>query len=57
MKVSKQKIKEAVLANRGGLANATDAEINIIWRSLPEATQKLYLETLKGKDKNDAPGT
>ena len=42
-----EKIKEAILKNRGGLDAATDAQILLIWHSLDEPTQKKYLLTTK----------
>jgi len=42
-----KKIKEAVLANRGGLGEASDTQIMTIWRSLDEATQNQYTESVK----------
>ena len=42
-----KKIKEAVLANRGGLGEASDTQILTIWRSLDEATQNQYTESVK----------
>ena len=47
-------IRQAVLAHRGGLENATDNQIMIIWRSLDEQTQKQYLESVKERKAKDA---
>ena len=59
-----KKIREAVCANRGGLEEATDEQIMIIWGSLDSATQKQYLESIpapapkgKGKEAKDAVST
>jgi len=48
------KIREAVLANRGGLETASDEQIMIIWQSLSADVQKQYLESIKGKEKTNA---
>lgn len=40
-----KKIRQAVLANRGGLENATDEQIMIIWQHLPPDVQKQYLDS------------
>lgn len=58
-------IRQAVLANRGGLQNASDSEIMAIWNSLDEQTKEKYLQSInkpaataagrERKDK-DAPG-
>jgi len=42
-------IRQAVLANRGGLQNATNPEIMTIWRSLDEQTQEKYLQSINKK--------
>jgi len=53
-----KKIREAVLANRGGHQESTDEAIMTIWNSLDERTQKTYLESVsipeKKERKNDA---
>ena len=48
MKNIKQ-IRSAVEANRGGLTNVTDSQIMRLWRSLDEATQQKYLDSVKQK--------
>ena len=45
-----KKIREAVLANRGGLQKATDGQIMIIWSHLPADIQKQYLDLIKAED-------
>jgi len=49
MKNEFEKIKAAVLANRGGLTEATNQQIQTIWNTLPEAVQKQYLDSVKPK--------
>lgn len=39
-------IRQAVLANRGGLQNASDSEIMTIWNSLDEQTREKYLQSI-----------
>jgi len=39
-------IRKAVLANRGGLEEASDEQIMIIWQSLPADIQKQYLDSV-----------
>jgi len=46
-KVNKAKIREAILANRGGFARATEGQIMTIWNSLDAETQKKYLGSLE----------
>ena len=47
-------IRQAVLANRAGLQDATEQQIMTIWRSLDEQTQKQYLESVKERKAKDA---
>ena len=54
---SKQKIREAVLKNRGGLSEADDQQIMIIWRSLDAETQQKYLDSIKAKESKNAVST
>jgi len=57
MSIKFDKIKAAVLVNRGGFSGASDGEIRIIWNSLSEETQKQYLESVKNKEsKSNADG-
>jgi tRNA G46 methylase TrmB len=42
-----EKIKEAVLKNRGGLEAATDDQIFLIWNALDAQTQEKYLDSTK----------
>ena len=49
--LNKSKIREAVLKNRGGLSEADDQAIMIIWRSLDSETQQKYLESVKTERK------
>ena len=53
-------IRRAVTKNRGGLNDATDAQIMIIWDSLDEQTRQEYLQKIskerKGKNA-DSTGT
>ena len=46
-KANKTKIREAILTNRGGFAQATDGQIMTIWNSLDEETRKQYLESVE----------
>lgn len=46
-KPNKAKIREAVLANRGGFAQATEAQIMTVWNSLDDETRKQYLESVE----------
>lgn len=48
-----KKIREAIMANRGGHEEATDSQIMTVWDSLPPAAQKQYLESVKDKDKKE----
>jgi len=43
-------IREAVCANRGGLSEATDGQIMVIWNSLPPNVQKQYFDSVKDKE-------
>ena len=45
-KTSKTKIREAILANRGGHEKTSDAGIMTIWNSLGAETQKQYLDSV-----------
>lgn len=47
MKTKMETIRQAVLMHRGGLKEATNAQIKVVWDSLDEKTQKQYLENLK----------
>ena len=47
MKASRDKMRAAITANRGGLAEATDDQLGMIWASLPEATRAGYLKSIK----------
>jgi len=42
-----EKIQAAVCRNRGGLDEATDSQIMIIWNSLSPETQKQYMNSVK----------
>ncbi|MGA1979459.1 MAG: hypothetical protein ABSG99_02685 [Sedimentisphaerales bacterium] len=66
MKEETKKIRQAVLANRGGLEEATDEQIMVIWQDLPADVQKQYISSLsivhssstnKEKEKNNAVST
>ncbi len=50
MKTEFEKIKAALLANRGGLTEASDPQIQTLWQSLPEAVRQQYLESVKTKE-------
>lgn len=54
MDKSIKKIREAVCTNRGGLEEATDEQIMIIWSSLPADVQKQYLESIPAPASSDA---
>ncbi len=56
MKVTKERIKKAITNNRGGLDGATDDQLGILWRSLPDKTKEKYLQTLCER-KSDAVST
>lgn len=45
--MDKETIRKAVLANRGGLTEATDSQLKTIWNSLDEATKEKYVESVK----------
>ena len=47
-------IKQAVLANHGGFADASDSQIMALWHSLDSQTQSRYLAELKQKEKPNA---
>lgn len=49
MKISKNKIIEAVLKNRGGLQDATDDQIMVIWNALTPVAQTEYLASIESK--------
>jgi len=57
MKLSVKKIKEVVCANRGGLQEASDSQIMIIWNSLTKETQKQYLDSVKERKVDNAIST
>ena len=42
-------IRRAVTKNRGGLKEASDGQIMIIWGSLDEPTQQKYLQSVSPK--------
>ena len=46
-KTSITKIRAAILANRGGHQNTSDAGITTLWNSLHSETRKKYLESLE----------
>lgn len=54
-------IRKAVMKNRGGLEDASDSQIRIIWYALDEQTQKSYLKSIgygkERKGKTDAAGS
>lgn len=55
---NKSKIREAVLKNRGGLSEADDQAIMIIWSSLDAETQQKYMDSVKTERKvNSASNT
>lgn len=58
MKISIEKKRKAVTANRGGFDDVSDTQILTIWDALSPETQKQYLESIKqtGKDKQNAAG-
>jgi hypothetical protein len=39
-----KEIRKAICANHGGLEDATDEQIMIVWNALTAETQKKYLE-------------
>ena len=43
---SKSKIRQAILANRGGHQETSDAGIMTIWNSLNPETQQKYIQSL-----------
>jgi hypothetical protein len=44
-------IRKAVLKHRGGLKEATDTQIKIIWDSLDEQTKQAYLKKVSSKER------
>lgn len=56
-------IRKAVTKHRGGLKEATDGQIMLIWHSLDEQTQQAYLKKVtphgasKERKGKDAAGT
>ncbi|NIP25619.1 MAG: hypothetical protein GWN94_18265 [Phycisphaerae bacterium] len=53
-------IRKAVTKNRGGLKEASDGQIRIIWYALDETTQQKYLKSIgykERKGKTDAAGS
>lgn len=42
-----ERIRAAVCQNRGGLEEASDSQIMLIWNSLSAETQKQYLDSIK----------
>jgi len=52
----KESIKQAVLANHGGMTDATDDQIFATWHSLDTETQLKYLNNSKQKEKANATG-
>ena len=52
-----EKIRPAILKNRGGHENATDQELMIIWRALDGDTQSQYLDSVKEIKNAHSPGT
>jgi len=51
-----KRIREVMLANRGGLSNASDAEIMTIWNSLPGEIQKQYEKSIEERKGKNAAG-
>lgn len=49
-----EQIRAAVCKNRGGLKDATESQILIIWDSLLPDTQKQYLDSIKERGDSDA---
>lgn len=47
MKPDIKTIRQAVLTHRGGLQNATDAQILTLWNSLPADVQQQYLADVR----------
>jgi len=56
MKTKIEEIRKAVNAHHGGLQKATDAQIKVVWNSLPKAIQEKYLAEIKEGSKADAVG-
>lgn len=54
MKMKIETIREAVQKHHGGFELATDAQIMMLWRSLPEEVQKKYLENIKERKAKNA---
>jgi len=48
MKLDKNIIRQAVVKNRGGFANATDAEIARLWDSFTDDVKEVYLQSVSG---------
>ena len=56
-KLTMEKIRPAILKNRGGHENATDQELMFIWRALDGETQSQYLDSVKEIKNAHSPGT
>jgi len=54
MKTKMEEIRKAVLAHHGGLQDATDSQIKVIFNSLPKEIQKKYLAEVKEGSKANA---
>ena len=52
--MDKKTIRQAVIKNRGGFENATDAQLSTLWNSLPAETQNQYLESVKERKGKNA---
>ena len=53
MKIPIAKKRAAVTKFRGGLGELSDTQVETIWSSLDEPTQKAYLEAIKETPKKD----
>lgn len=43
MKIKMEEIRKVILKHHGGLQEATDAQIKVVWNSLPKDVQERYL--------------
>jgi len=56
MKTKMEEIRKAVITHHGGLQGATDAQIKVVWNSLPVEVQKRYLAQNEEGSKRNAVG-
>ena len=54
MKTKMEEIRKSVLKHHGGLQEATDAQIKVVWNSLPKEVQERYLAESEERSKKGA---